>query len=76
MTRDDLDNPVEELTVQAFGSHVWRRSSHSGTQGNCVEAAAHVPGVAVRDSKEPDGTRLMFTAAAWRQFIGCLKADL
>jgi hypothetical protein len=31
----------------------WRKSSHSGEEGNCVELA-HTPG-AVRDSKNPAG---------------------
>lgn len=31
----------------------WRKSSHSGEEGNCVELA-HTPG-AIRDSKNPTG---------------------
>ncbi|MGH3845962.1 MAG: DUF397 domain-containing protein [Pseudonocardiaceae bacterium] len=31
----------------------WRKSSHSGTQSNCVELA-HTP-AAIRDSKNPAG---------------------
>ena len=38
----------------------WRKSSYSGNGGgNCVEVASNLPdGVAVRDSKNPDGPRL------------------
>lgn len=54
----------------------WRRSSRSGGQGgNCVEVAALAPVVAVRDSKDPDGPRLAFDAAAWRAFADRVKAS-
>lgn len=54
----------------------WRKSSFSsGNGGACVEAAI-VPGahgdsgrmVALRDSKNPAGPVLVFTAAEWRAF--------
>jgi Domain of unknown function (DUF397) len=48
----------------------WRKSSYSGQSGNCVEVARNLPGlVAVRDSKEPDGAKLVIPQAAWRVFI-------
>ncbi len=48
----------------------WRKSSYSSQSGNCVEVARNLPGlVAVRDSKEPDGARLVVSAEAWRVFI-------
>ena len=55
---------------------VWRRASYSGTNaGNCVEVAGlPVAGVAVRDSKDPDGPRLEFAADRWRAFTGQVKA--
>jgi Domain of unknown function (DUF397) len=48
----------------------WRKSSYSGgAGGNCVEVATGLPGaVAVRDSKDPDGAKLLCTHAAWRAF--------
>ncbi|MGI5164910.1 DUF397 domain-containing protein [Spirillospora sp. CA-253888] len=47
----------------------WRKSSHSNTSGgDCVEVADLAAGIAVRDSKDPDGGRLAFDAAAWRMF--------
>lgn len=54
----------------------WRKSSHSDQHGGeCVEVAALAPAVAVRDSKDPDGPRLAFGAAAWRVFAGRVKAS-
>lgn len=53
----------------------WRRSSLSGTSGACVEVARVVDGgLAVRDSKDPEGGRLAFSAVAWRRFMGVLRA--
>ncbi len=47
----------------------WRKSSYSGQSGNCVEVARNLPGlVAVRDSKEPDGAKLVVSQQTWRAF--------
>ncbi|MGA8455570.1 MAG: DUF397 domain-containing protein [Streptosporangiaceae bacterium] len=53
----------------------WRKSSYSGNGGgNCVEVASNLPdGVAVRDSKNPDGPRLASTRGAWSEFVECIK---
>ncbi len=47
----------------------WRKASASTTNGNCVEVAP-LPGggVAVRDSKDPQGPQLRFTAGEWAAF--------
>ncbi len=55
-------NPNDARTLQ------WRKSSHSGN-GQCVEVATPRQGVAVRDSKDPLGPSLSFTAEAWAAFI-------
>jgi Domain of unknown function (DUF397) len=49
----------------------WVKSSRSGpTGGNCVEMAV-LPGdgVAVRNSRHPEGLALIFTGAQWHAFI-------
>jgi hypothetical protein len=53
---------------------VWHKSSHSGSNGgNCVEVGGTGPVIAVRDSKDPDGPVLRFSADAWHQFTTTLK---
>ncbi len=51
----------------------WRKSSLSGT-GNCVEVAVEGGRVLVRDSEDPTGPRLNFTAAQWDCFIAGVRA--
>ena len=44
----------------------WRKSIYSGQSGNCVDVASNLPGpVALRDSKEPDGVKLVVSREAW-----------
>jgi Domain of unknown function (DUF397) len=56
---------------------VWRKSSYSsGNGGQCVEVARNLPGVvAVRDSKNPEGSALVFTPQDWRTFLEGVRAD-
>jgi hypothetical protein len=58
----------------------WRKSSYSnGSGGSCVEIAvltdaADQRGIAVRDSKDPQGPALSFSAGHWRGFMAAIKA--
>ena len=48
----------------------WQKSRYSGQSGNCVEVARNLPGlVAVRDSKHPDGGKLVVPQETWRAFL-------
>ena len=52
----------------------WVKSSRSFSNGNCVQVAA-LPGghIGVRDSKNPDGPMLRFTADEWSAFVGGVR---
>src|SRR5215203_5946974 len=52
----------------------WRKSGRSSAQGNCVELA-RLPGdgVAVRNSRDPEGPVLVFTDAELEAFLAGVK---
>ncbi|GAB3657345.1 hypothetical protein GCM10027589_17350 [Actinocorallia lasiicapitis] len=43
---------------------LWRKSCHAN--GQCVEIAPHKGGIAIRDSKNPDGPVLKVSARSFR----------
>jgi hypothetical protein len=52
----------------------WRKSRHSAPDSQCVEVAqAADEAIGVRDSKQPDGAVLEFSAAEWGIFLRQLK---
>jgi Domain of unknown function (DUF397) len=53
----------------------WKKSTRSGSTGNCVEVARNLPGVvAVRDSKDPGGPKLTLSSGAWHAFVAAIQA--
>jgi hypothetical protein len=60
--------------VEDLSRAVWRKSARSNNGGACVEVAANLAGiVAVRDSKQPDGPKLLIQADEWRAFVTCIR---
>ena len=52
----------------------WRKSSHSGATGNCVEVAFLQTGqLAMRNSRHPQGPTLVYTRAQFARFLGTIK---
>ncbi|MFI0483376.1 DUF397 domain-containing protein [Actinomadura sp. 9N215] len=56
----------------------WRKSSYSGasTDEVCVEVGDLISGVAIRDSKDPNGGRLDVTGAEFAVLVGRIKQGL
>ena len=52
----------------------WKKSRHSNAEGNCVEVAAlEGGGVALRNSRDPDGPALVYTPAEVAAFVAGAK---
>ncbi|MDA3626661.1 DUF397 domain-containing protein [Saccharopolyspora oryzae] len=63
-----------EVPVTALPGVSWRKSQHSGKWGNCVELAALSDGtIAMRQSRESDGTALIYTRAELAAFLSGAK---
>ena len=52
----------------------WKRSSYCDG-GTCVEVATVGDHTLIRDSKDPDGPMLRFTAAEWDAFVSGVKGN-
>lgn len=53
---------------------LWRKSTRSNSQAACVEVANLDGHRAVRDSKNPTGPALVFTAAEWSAFTAGIRS--
>ncbi len=60
--------------VEARLTSEWAESSYSTPDGgNCVQTRHAGLDVQVRDSKNPDGPVLTFSAAAWETFTAAVR---
>ncbi|MFI9847924.1 DUF397 domain-containing protein [Nonomuraea sp. NPDC051941] len=54
----------------------WFKSTFSSYNGNCVEVATLASGnIGVRDSKDPHGPVLEFSAEEWAQLLSAIKSS-
>ena len=51
----------------------WHTSSLSGSSGQCVQVAFLDKGIAVRDSKNPNGPALVFESAVFAAFLRAVR---
>jgi hypothetical protein len=53
---------------------VWRKASRSTVQNDsCVEVAAVLKSIALRDSKDPSGPKVVLSRQDFRRFTDALK---
>lgn len=57
-----------------FAESTWRKSLRSQNGGACVEIARNGGVVGMRDSKDPTGSVLVFTAAQFGTFLNAVTA--
>ncbi|MFE4456658.1 DUF397 domain-containing protein [Nocardia tengchongensis] len=63
------------MTSADMSGAEWFKSSHSGSQGDCVEVAfLRKCTVGVRDSKNPAGPALTFATSEWAVFTAGVAA--
>ncbi|NUS85794.1 MAG: DUF397 domain-containing protein [Streptomyces sp.] len=57
----------------------WFKSSYSDNGGQCIEIAANLVAsrgvVPVRDSKDPNGPTLVFSADGWSSFVSAVQRE-
>jgi hypothetical protein len=53
----------------------WRKSTRSGSNGQCVEARRMGETIQVRDSKNTSGPVLSFTLNEWSAFTAGVKQN-
>lgn len=52
----------------------WRKSSYTTANGgDCVELARAPEGIAIRDSKDPEGTRMRIALGEFRRLVADVK---
>ncbi|GAB2711659.1 DUF397 domain-containing protein [Nocardia thraciensis] len=62
-----------DVNSTALSAAVWRKSTRSSASRDCVEVAFLPDGVVgVRDSKNPAGAALLFSASEWDAFTAAV----
>ena len=63
------------ISATRLDGAVWRKSERSNSQGACVELARlDSTTVAMRNSRDPKGTALIYPANAVRAMVSALRA--
>lgn len=64
-----VENGIRASSLEAS----WIKSRHSTAEGNCVEVARIDEGIAVRNSRDPEGPALVYTSAELAAFLAGAK---
>jgi hypothetical protein len=68
----DIHNGISATELEGA---IWRKSQRSNSQGACVELARlDSATVAMRNSRDPRGTALVYPATAVRAMVGALRS--
>ena len=68
----DIHNGISAAQLEGA---TWRKSQRSNSQGACVELARIDAGtVAMRNSRDPQGTALVYPATAVRAMVSALRS--
>jgi Domain of unknown function (DUF397) len=57
------------LSEAELSQLIWLKAQGSSANGQCVEVAATVGKVAIRDSKDPNGPILVYTPTEFSAFL-------
>ena len=69
-----MNQHVNEVPAVLPNTAAWRKSSYSNPSGNCVEVTALVDGgVAIRNSRHPDGPALVYTRSEVAAFLAGVR---
>lgn len=72
-----MSHPKDDLYDIDLSCAAWRKSSYSNGPRDCLEITDLSGGVAVRDSKRPQGPNLRYAGEDWNAFCkGVAKGTL
>jgi hypothetical protein len=67
--------PSTQPAIWRKPTSIWRTSSYSLSNGECIEVGRMRGKIGVRDSKNPAGPALSYSSKAWRSFLRPIKAS-